>query len=124
MGTEVLTRSYDNGRTGANTTETTLTPALVANKGLVRVRSFTIDDDPCIEAQPLYLPNVEMPDGKAHDVLFVASMGNHTWAFDVNGNGIWKTPQLGTPIPLGIRKGRAPLPQSLTTGESTFFGGF
>lgn len=109
MGTEVLTRSYDNGRTGANTTETTLTPALVTNKGLVRVRSFAIDDDPRIEAQPLYLPNVEMPDGKAHDVLFVASMGNHIWAFDVNGNGIWKTPQLGTPLrPARSPKGPRP----------------
>src|SRR4029077_7638901 len=76
----------------------TFTPALIASKGLARVRSFTIDDDPRIEAQPLYVPNLRMPDGNRHDVLFVASMGNHIWAFDVNGNGIWKTPTLGTPL--------------------------
>jgi hypothetical protein len=98
MPTPVVTRSYNNGRTGANTSETTLTPALVASKGLRRVRSFRIDDDPRIEAQPLYLPGLLMDDGKEHDILFVASMGNHLWAFDVNGNGIWKTPQLGAPL--------------------------
>jgi outer membrane protein assembly factor BamB len=97
-GTAVLTRSYDNGRTGADMTETVLTPAAVAAKGLTRVRSFAVDDDPRIEAQPLYAPNVTMPDGRPHDVLFVASMGNHVWAFDVDGNGVWKTPQLGAPF--------------------------
>jgi hypothetical protein len=61
MATAVLTRSYDNGRTGANLTETTLTPAVVAGKGLARVRSFDLtdggfQDDPRIEAQPLYVP--------------------------------------------------------------------
>jgi hypothetical protein len=54
---------------------------LVAAKGLRRVRSFAVDDDPRIEeAQPLYEPHLTMPDGKAHDVLFVASMGNDIWA--------------------------------------------
>jgi outer membrane protein assembly factor BamB len=103
MATAVLTRSYDNGRTGANLTETTLTPALVGSKGLARVRSFDLTDgafkdDPRIEAQPLYVPNLAMPDGHKHDVLFVASMGNRIWAFDVDGNGVWKTPTLGTPF--------------------------
>ncbi len=97
MPTPVVTRSYDNGRTGANTSESTLTPALIASKGLQRVRSFPITDDPRIEAQPLYVPGMKMPDGKQHDVLFVASMGNHVWAFDVDGDGSWSTPELGTP---------------------------
>ena len=97
-GTAVVTRSYDNGRTGANTTENVLTPAAISAKGLRRVRSFAIDDDPRIEAQPLYVPNITMPDGKPHDVLFVASMGNHVWAFDVDGDGMWKTPELGKPF--------------------------
>ena len=96
--TAVLTRSYDNGRTGANLTETHFTPALVASKGLTRVKSFQIDDDPRIEAQPLYVPGIQMPDGKQHNVLFVASMGNHVWAFDVDGTQFWKTSALGTPF--------------------------
>src|ERR1700743_1798155 len=95
MPTAVLTRSYNNGRTGSNTTETVFTPALIASKGLQRVRSFAIPDDPRIEAQPLFVPGITMPDGKPHNVLFVASMGNHVWAFDVDGKGTWNTPQLG-----------------------------
>jgi hypothetical protein len=98
MPTPVVTRSYDNGRTGANMSETALTPALIASKGLRRVKSFQVDDDPRIEAQPLYVPGLKMPDGNLHDVLFVASMGNHVWAFDVDGKGAWKTPQLGVPF--------------------------
>jgi hypothetical protein len=98
MATAVLTRSYDNGRTGANLTETGLTPDKVAEKKLRRVRSFVLaGDDPRIEAQPLYVPGLTMPDGKKHDVVFVASMGNLIWAFDVDGNGVWKTDQLGQP---------------------------
>ncbi len=97
-GTVVLTRSYDNGRTGANLTETHFTPALVASKGLTRIKTFQVDDDPRIEAQPLYVPGVQMPDGKKHNVLFVASMGNHVWAFDVDGSQVWKTPTLGAPF--------------------------
>jgi outer membrane protein assembly factor BamB len=98
MPTPVLTRSYDNGRTGANVTETVLTPDAVARKKLKRVRSFVLqDDDPRIEAQPLYVPQLIMPDGKKHDVLFVATMGNFIWAYDVDGNGVWKTEQLGAP---------------------------
>lgn len=109
MATAVLTRSYDNGRTGTNLSETTLTPALVASKGLRRVRSFNIDGDPRIEAQPLYVPNLQMPDGNKHNVLFVASMANVIWAFDVNGNGVWKTPVLGTPFrPANDPKGPKP----------------
>ncbi|MBZ5620897.1 MAG: hypothetical protein LAQ69_19530 [Acidobacteriia bacterium] len=98
MPTAVLTRSYDNGRTGANTTETVFTPALLASKGLKRERSFHIPDDPRIEAQPLYVPNVKMPDSKHHNILFVASMGNHIFAFDVDGNGVFPSPELGPPF--------------------------
>lgn len=78
--------------------ETVLTPDALRRRGLKRVRSFTVDDDPRIEAQPLYVPATRMPDGKTHDVLIVATMGNHVWAFDVDGDGVWKTPQLGTPF--------------------------
>jgi hypothetical protein len=57
--TVVLTRSYDNARTGACTSETILTASAVASRGLKRVRSFVVADDPRIEAQPLYVPFVD-----------------------------------------------------------------
>jgi hypothetical protein len=97
--TAVLTRSYDDARTGANMTETVFTPRLL-QKGLHRVKRLIIDDDSRIEAQPLYVPNLKLSDGSRHNVLFVASMGNHVWAFDADATEgkdlLWKT-ALGVP---------------------------
>jgi outer membrane protein assembly factor BamB len=90
--TPVLTRSYDNGRTGANTSETILTPAVVS-QGLRKLFSLRITDDPRIEAQPLYVPGLTMSDGQKHDVVYVFSMANTVWAFDANtGKQIWSKP--------------------------------
>jgi outer membrane protein assembly factor BamB len=104
-GTDVLTRSYDIGRTGANVHEKVLTPAVVA-KGLKRL--FTLDvmsdpqhpDDPRLEAQPLIVTAIKMSDGKIHDVVYVCTMQNNIWAFDANtGVKIWDAPvSLGHPI--------------------------
>ncbi len=100
--TPVLTRSYDNGRTGADITESTFTPALLSSKGLKRVKSLNIPDDPRIEAQPLYVPGLTIKkDGKKHNVIFVASMGNTVYAFDADAPSgsdlLWKT-SLGKPF--------------------------
>lgn len=46
MASPVLTRSYDNGRSGANLSETILSPALVGGKGLIRARSFNLAASP------------------------------------------------------------------------------
>lgn len=94
--TPVLTRSYDNGRTGADLSETVLTPQLLTTKGLRMAKSLVVDDDPRIEAQPLYVPNLVMSDGKPHNVVFVATMGNHVFAFDADApqghDLLWKAP--------------------------------
>ncbi|MFY9532261.1 MAG: hypothetical protein WBC04_21850 [Candidatus Acidiferrales bacterium] len=105
---QVVTKSYDNGRTGANTSETVFTPQLVQYKGLKRLKSLRVDDDPRIEAQPLYVPHLQTLDGKIHNVVFVATMGNHVWAFDADAEEgkdlLWKT-FLGTPFrPLETQK--------------------
>ena len=68
--TPVLTRSFDNARTGANTQETVLTPQAVGANRLVKRSSLNFDDDPRLEAQPLYVPGVTMNDGKMHDVVY------------------------------------------------------
>ncbi len=101
--TPVLTRSYDNSRAGANTTESTFTPQLVAAKGLTKVKSLTIPDDPRVEAQPLYVPGlVVKKDNKPHNVVFVASMGNHVFAFDADApqgqDLLWTSTLLGSPF--------------------------
>jgi hypothetical protein len=98
--TPVLTRSYDNGRTGANTTETTFTPQLVAAKGLAKVKSLMIPDDPRVEAQPLYVPGLVIK-GTPHNVVFVASMGNLVYAFDADApegqDLLWTSTLLSNP---------------------------
>jgi outer membrane protein assembly factor BamB len=96
--TPVLTRSFDDTRTGANTSETVFTPANVA-PGLKKIFSLDIPDDPRLEAQPLYVPGITMSDNQKHDVLYVFSMANTVWAFDANtGQPIWQKPaQVGEP---------------------------
>jgi hypothetical protein len=97
----VLTRSYDNNRTGANADERVLTPATLKVRGLRKVFSLKVEgDDPNIEAQPLYVPDVQMPDGARHDVIYVFSMSNNVRAFDVNtGAPLWPHPvSLGKPF--------------------------
>jgi outer membrane protein assembly factor BamB len=97
--TSVVTRSYDNSRSGANLNEQVLTPSKVAG-GLRKLFSLKITDDKRLEAQPLYVSGLMMSDGKTHDVVFVCTMANNVWAFDVNtGKTIWHNPiNLGRPI--------------------------
>lgn len=94
---QVLTRSYDNRRTGANTEEKIFTPSNVG--GLKKLRELVVDpgDDPRIEAQPLYVPQL-LISGAFHNVVIVCTMGNSVYAFDVNtGAKLWKT-SLGKPV--------------------------
>src|SRR4051812_11567366 len=97
--TEVLTRSYDNSRSGANTTEKIFTPQNVRASGLKLLFKIGLNqDDPRVEAQPLYVPGLVMKDGKKHDVLFLFSMGNKAYAFDIKtSENIWTT-SLGRPF--------------------------
>jgi outer membrane protein assembly factor BamB len=59
-----------------------------------------VNDDPRLEAQPLYVSQIMMSDGKVHDVVYVCTMANNVWAFDVNTTQpIWQQPtNLGQPI--------------------------
>ena len=77
---QVLTSQNDNARTSANTRETTLTPANVNARKFGRIFSLRADGD--IYAQPLYLPDVEIPGKGRHHVLFVATEHDSVYAFD------------------------------------------
>lgn len=87
----VLTRSYDNLRSGANTKETILTPASVAGKGMKLKFAVTVNGDARgFEAQPLFVPSVTTLDGVTHDVMLLGTMANITAAFDASdGTPIW-----------------------------------
>ena len=100
MAVTVLTRCYDNIRSGANTQEAGLHPDVVARGLHLLFRLSVGGDDKRLEAQPLIVPGVKLKDGVTHDVVYVCTMGNNVLTFDANnGSLLWKTPApLGRPI--------------------------
>ena len=97
MGTDVITRSFDFARTGANTAETELSPTAVRTRGVKQVLTLQTPDDPRLEAQPLYLAAINIH-GKTRNVVYQATMGNTVYAWDADtGELLWKT-TVGTPI--------------------------
>jgi outer membrane protein assembly factor BamB len=96
----VTTRSYNNARTGLNDHEPDLTPDAVGSRGIAKLFSLRVPDDPRgIEAQPLIIPDLRLANGSVHDVIFLCSMGNHVYAYDANnGNLLWGPVSLGPPV--------------------------
>ena len=98
----VFTRHYNNARTGANTGETTLTPANVGSSSFGVLFTFPVDGN--VMAQPLYMPSVSIG-GANHNVVFVATENNSVYAFDADGkstSALWQVsvnPPGGAPVP-------------------------
>ena len=92
----VLTQHNDLARTGANTSETILTPANVNSTNFGKL--FTDSVDGQVYAQPLYVENLSISGG-THNVVFVCTENNSVYAFDADTAGItyWQT-NLGTPF--------------------------
>lgn len=86
--TNVITYHNDNGRTGQNLDETTLSPGNVnaSNFGLL----FVITVDGKVDAQPLYLPNLSIA-GTSHNVIFIATEHGSVFGFDADaGTQLWQ----------------------------------
>jgi len=105
---DVVMRSYDAARSGANENEATLTPRKVGSNLLFKKFSLDfahrpgINDDPFLEAQPLYVAGLTMSDGNRHDAVYICTMANNVWAFDANtARPIWGPTNLGKPIKPG-----------------------
>jgi len=100
----VLQRGYDAGVSGATLTETTLntTNVAVGTFGLV----FMLPVDDAIFAQPLYVPNVAIPNQGTHNVVYVATMSDSLYAFDADAGGapLWSVNFASlvdaTPVPI------------------------
>jgi len=79
----ITTYHYDNYRTGWNQNETTLTPANVASASFGLLKTVTVDDQ--VDAQPLYVPGVNITAGNyqgTHNVVYVVTGNNSVYAID------------------------------------------
>src|SRR5271169_10767 len=78
----------DNTRSGANTNETLLTPANVNETGFVHLFSAPVDY--VVMAQPLYMPNVNIPGQGTHNVVYVVTQADSVYAIDADtGAQLW-----------------------------------
>ena len=66
-----------------NTNETTLTPQNVSSGQFGKIFSYPVDGS--IFAQPLYVPNVAIPNQGTHNVVYVVTENDGVYAFDADG---------------------------------------
>jgi Bacterial Ig-like domain (group 1) len=78
----------DSARTGANTSETLLTPTNVSMNSFGRL--FSVPVDYVVMAQPLYMPNVNIPGQGTHNVIYIVTQADSVYAIDAdNGAQLW-----------------------------------
>jgi hypothetical protein len=83
----------DSARDGANTNETLLTPANVNKTHFGKLFSFPVDY--VVMAQPLYVPNVNIPGQGTHNVVYVATEMDSVYAIDADtGAPLWHASML------------------------------
>src|SRR6266852_1889789 len=106
-----LTSRADISRSGANINETLLTPANVNQNSFGRL--FSVPVDYVVMAQPLYMPNVNIPGHGTHNVIYVVTQADSVYAIDADtGAQLWYASMLdggttasGTYLPCGTGPG-------------------
>jgi len=98
----VLTYHNDDARDGAYLQEVTLNPSNVNSSQFGKLLSYPVDGQ--IYAQPLYLPQVNIPNKGTYDVVYVATQNNSVYAFDADATSasattLWHV-NLGAPVPV------------------------
>ena len=111
----VLTQHNDPGRTGANLSETVLTPSTVQPGKFGKLYSLPADGQ--IYAQPLIVAGVNITGKGVLNVLYVVTMRNNVYAFDADAKAasdpLWHV-NLGNPMPY----------DKIPQGPQTLFGLF
>jgi hypothetical protein len=92
-GTDVVTYHYDNARSGQNLHEGILKPQLVAQATFGKIGTFPVDGK--VDAQPLYLSNVNIPTVGPRNILYVVTEHGTVYAFDADSipgspTTVWK----------------------------------
>ncbi len=92
-GTNVTTYHNDNARSGQNLTETILTPSNVNSSRFGKL--FVISVDGKVDAQPLYLTQLNVPNHGTHNVLYVETEHASVYGFDADtGALLWQVSML------------------------------
>ena len=94
----VFTHHNDNARTGQNTKEYALTPSTVSGTTFGKLFSCALDSPGYVYAEPLYVANLSMNDGKKHNVVFLATESDWVYAYDADSSScqqLWKKSMLG-----------------------------
>jgi outer membrane protein assembly factor BamB len=93
-GQDVLTWHNDLARTGQNPRESVLTLANVNTKTFCKL--FVIAVDGKVDAEPLYVHGLQMPNRGTRNTLFVATEHDSVYAFDADsGQEFWHVRLLG-----------------------------
>jgi len=79
----VTTQHNNNQRTGANLSETRLTPAKV-RRNFGKLYDLRVTGD--IYAQPLYVPHVDLGNNRHKNLVFISTMSNRLYAFDADSD--------------------------------------
>lgn len=85
--TNVLTFHNDLARMGQNLTETVLTHAVVNPSSFGKLFSVPVDGK--VDAQPLYVSQLTMPDQQVHAVVFAATEHDSVYAFDAKAGTVY-----------------------------------
>lgn len=93
----VFTHHNDNARTGQTLKEYALTPSTVSATTFGKLFSCTLDAPGYVYAEPLYVANLTMNDGKRHNVVFVVTESDWVYAYDADSSScqqLWKKSML------------------------------